>query len=159
MAGIAIIPPGSFPNENPFQTPSGLTPMSIQESFESRLWREGLPVQAFNVDVALTAGVQADILGYTVSLGKEFIPLFISVSCDQDAVLQIQYITSITGTGYNSQGVWYETEYCKAGTPFRRTLKGEIRIPETYGIHLIVKSATAGKAYGTIYGIEVTANV
>lgn len=144
--------------ENPFETPTGQLPVSMNENFMSRLWREGVPVQIFTNGLSVPSATNTKVASTTTSLGKDFIPLCISISCDQDAILQIVWTTGLVNTGYNSQGVWYETLFCKAGTPFIRNLQGEIKIPEGLGLNVYVNPTTTGKAYVNIYGIEVISN-
>lgn len=145
--------------ENPFQTPFGQEIVSLKESFEARLWREGRPIQASTQGTTLP-GTNTNTNGVAInpSPGCELYPLYACISLDVDGMVHILYNTKYTDIGMNLDGNMYESVYVKAGTPVMRRLSGEIKITEGGSFAIQASAATAGKIYGAVYGIEVPNN-
>lgn len=143
--------------ENPYQTSYGHDVISIQESFEARLFREGRPANTFTQGTTANASVLTSAASLKPSPGCVLVPMSILISCDVDAVVQIAYNTAIAKVGVSSNGIVYETVFLKAGTPLTLSPKG-IKIYETGSIQLGVIPSVSGKLYGSIYGVEVTDN-
>ena len=144
--------------ENPFQTKIGQEVVSVQESFESRLWREGRPLNAFSGDVNAASGVMTSTSQVRCSPGCVFYPLSVKVSCNVDAMLYIVYGTNMADVGPNLNGVMYEVAFCKAGTPLEVKLNGDVKIYEGGTVSVAAVPTAVGKLYGSVRGIEVTTN-
>jgi hypothetical protein len=144
--------------ENPFQTKFGQEIVSVQESFEARLWREGRPISQFANGNALPTGSDTTISMYA-SAGCELYPVHISITADVDCIVTIQHTTNLQDFGNGGNSIWYEPMYLKAGTPFIRQYRGELKYLEQGYCMLMMRGATtAGKVYASMYGIEVSSN-
>jgi len=144
--------------ENPFQTKIGQEVVSVQESFESRLWREGRPLNSFSGDINAPSGVMTSTGQVRCSPGCVFYPLSVKVSCNVDAMLYIVYATNMADVGPNLNGILYEVAFCKAGTPLEVKLNGDVKIYEGGTVTVAAVPTAAGKLYGSVRGIEVTDN-
>lgn len=142
--------------ENKFNTSFGHEVVSIQESFGSRLWTEGRPSSAWGNAIATTTATQSTIASLDVSPACELYPLRICFSADVDTEFQVQYSTKMLDVG--NSGSIYDIIFLKAGTPAIINLAGETRLPEYGNVKVVAKPISNGKAYASIYGIEVTSN-
>lgn len=143
--------------ENPFQTKIGQEVVSVQESFEARLFREGRPQNGYS-KVACTSGVLASCAMTKASPGCIFYPLSVMVSCDQDAQVYIVYSTNMQNSGVNGNGIIYEYAFVKAGTPLIVRPAGGVRILEGGNVQVQCVPNANGNLYGSVYGVEVTSN-
>lgn len=148
--------------ENPYNTKFGQDVVSIEETFEARLYRQGRPNTASALGFSFN-GTNVVGLSLSPSLGCELYPIKIMFSADQDCVLNIQYGTHLSLIQANNaqtdaSGNIYDTAFLKAGTPLVIRYKGEIKIHEKGAIQLLVTTTLATKIYASIYGIEVTNN-
>lgn len=143
--------------ENPFQSKVGQEVVSVEENYEARLWRQGRVQVGGASDKALTAGTNQVSGTMYPSPGCDIIPIYLSASCDVDAVITFQYDTKVRQNGL-SDGVYYETYFLKAGTVLQKEPKGAYRILEGGSMSILVNPLTAGKTWTNIQGIEVTTN-
>lgn len=149
--------------ENPFQTPFGQDVVSIEESFEARLYRQGRMISSSNGAGSLGVVSNSNSLSITASPGCELFPLYFTFSANQDCYLLVQYITNLSqnqvnGVASANVGTMYEPVFLKAGTPYCRNLKGEIRLFEGGSLNLLVTTTIATTIYCSAFGIEVTTN-
>jgi hypothetical protein len=142
--------------ENPYGTKYGQEIVSVQESFEARLWKEGRPSTSWGNAIAVTAGTQSTVTSMDASPACELYPIRICLSANVDCEFQIQYVSKMVDIG--NSGTLYEVFFLKAGTPVVIKLSGETKVPEYGTVKVVAKPVTTGIAYASIYGIEVTSN-
>ncbi|YCI79331.1 hypothetical protein M1D47_12570 [Bacillus sp. R1-10] len=144
-------------HENPHGTKQGQLPMSVAETFWSRIAREGKLKSVTNNNKVLLVG--AGLVGETVNPSPDclFFPKFASVSCNIDAELMIQITTGIP----QQQSMYIFRGFVKAGTPVQVSFDGDSVISSigTMLFGAINPGSTEGKITGTIYGYEVNTNV
>ncbi|MBT2603725.1 hypothetical protein J7E55_11930 [Bacillus sp. ISL-53] len=144
-------------HENPNGTKEGQLPMSVSETFWSRIAREGRPKTVTSNNKVLPVGT--GLVGETVNPSPDciFYPKFASVSCNIDAELVIQIVSGIPQV----QSMYVFRGFVKAGTPVTLTFDGDSFISSigTMLFGAINPGSTEGKITGTIYGYEVNVNV
>jgi hypothetical protein len=143
--------------ENPFNTPNGQEVVSVSESFWARLNREGRQRAglARAVDVS-GVNLNIDYFFYTFPGPIDALMYIskISISADVDAELFMRL-----ESGLKDSGNTYHLGYCKAGTPFQTSFNGDAFMYEGGQCRLGIKTSTACKVWGSVYGTEVALNV
>lgn len=147
--------------ENPFGTANGQTTVSEEENFWSRKLRYGRTAFKLWDDISLaTAGTAVKVIDFSPKVNKIFIPSTFNHGSDTDCKIMLQYIPYLDYANYDPS---FSSEYLlntivAAKTPFVFKFDGQIEV--AYGGNIfawVTPLTTAGKSYGVIHGIEVSA--
>ncbi len=146
--------------ENPYNTEHGQEIVSISETFWNRLFRQGRHRNAFSLGVDMPIDNTYAYGAYVkASTGTIFYPRFVTVSSSVDAELVIVVSTGVNLGDSANSGTITHVSYCKAGQPFCITFDGDIYALENKSVEIRGRTtATGGKLYGSVHGIEVSIN-
>jgi hypothetical protein len=145
--------------ENPFGTKTGHGVVSISETFWARIARLGRPAGGSLDNKAIPNNSALVTSSYTASVDTIFYPKVVSVSCNVDAELTIQYVPLLP----HWQSFYLVRCFAKAGTPVVLNFDGGEMVLGSLGGSLsfgaLNSGAAAGVLYGSVFGYEVSANV
>ena len=154
-AGIlAALGLDSMNTENPFNTSSGQVPVSMSETFWSRLGRLGRWRSTAASGTTCSAGSLTLPISVTASAGCSFYPKRIILSSDVAALFAVQIDTKIPNIGNSGIIAYYY--YASAGIPLNLEFDGEVWVKGGGAVKVGMNPATTGQFYGTVYGIEIT---
>ncbi|SDD29405.1 hypothetical protein SAMN02799630_02813 [Paenibacillus sp. UNCCL117] len=151
---------GGASGENPFNTQSGQTVVSINETYWSRLARHARPIWAIVEGNATgTSGNMSYSVSYSVKEGYLFYPKLMMVHIDVDGIVGIN-IDIGSFTTNNSKELKFSIP-TKAAQPsvLRMDFDGEICVQAGGKCQVGSATTVVGKVYGYIYGYEVSRDV